>query len=419
MAITFPVGFLFRPTDKEVIQHYLLKKQIGEELPLNGVIQERDVYSEEVLSEATWRSESVDDIRLDENTVIGKKRVLDYINPGSVEHRDWSMKEYSLDGVMLEFPQTSSDYVVCLLEKKERAIKHDRQKKMQSKRNAPVNTPSGCFNNKRIKLSSKQNKQIENRQTDSAPLVDEQVGLINGEAGVETLEQITQYLLEPDSSMVDVDEENVERVMQYLLEPDSPLDSMPPLMEAKPAPTVNEDGGYPSGENEVRMQPSIHDQSLPSSNREHAVLDYINSLASAPEVTAIENDLLLLFPPPALAAFPAPTVNEDGGYPSGENEVRMQPSIHDQSLPSSNREHAVLDYINSLASAPEVTAIENDVGILEQPSINKKRRLLLVASIHGEAVEPMVNENVAVASLPPPALAAFPEGLRQTRFALV
>ncbi|GFS31831.1 hypothetical protein Acr_00g0019410 [Actinidia rufa] len=139
MAITFPVGFLFRPTDKEVIQHYLLKKQIGEELPLNGVIQERDVYSEEVLSEvfqssethvyfftqlkkkylngsnhdrtvgkATWRSESVDDIRLDENTVIGKKRVLDYINPGSVEHRDWSMKEYSLDGVMLEFPQTVS-----------------------------------------------------------------------------------------------------------------------------------------------------------------------------------------------------------------------------------------------------------------------------------------------------------------------
>ncbi|GFZ05702.1 hypothetical protein Acr_17g0012740 [Actinidia rufa] len=270
--------------------------------------------------------------------LLVKKRVLDYINPGSVEHRDWSMKEYSLDGVLLELPQTSSDYVVCLLEKKERAIKRDRQKNMQSKRNAPVNTPSGCFNNKRIKLSSKQNKQIENRQTDSAPLVDEQVGLINREAGVETLEQITQYLLEPDSSMVDVDEENVERVMQYLLEPDSPLDSMPPLMEAKPAPTVN----------------------------------------------------------------------EDGGYPSGENEVRMQPSIHDQSLPSSNREHAVLDYINSLASAPEVTAIENDVGILEQPSINKKRRLLLVASIHGEAVESMVNENVAVASLPPPALAAFP-----------
>ncbi|GFS31833.1 hypothetical protein Acr_00g0019420 [Actinidia rufa] len=100
-----------------------------------------------------------------------------------------------------------------------------------------------------------------------------------------------------------------------------------------------------------------------------------------------ENVAVASLPPPALAAFPAPTVNEDGGYPSGENEVRMQPSIHDQSLPSSNREHAVLDYINSLASAPEVTAIENDVGILEQPSINKKRRLLLVASIHGEAVE--------------------------------
>ena len=139
MAIMFPVGLVFRPTDEEIIEHYLLKKQIGEELPVNGVIQERDVYSEEVLSEvfrssethvyyftqlkkkhvkgsihdrtvgkATWRSESVNDIRVDEETVIGKKRVLDYINPGSIGHRDWNMKEFSLDGVLLEIPQTVS-----------------------------------------------------------------------------------------------------------------------------------------------------------------------------------------------------------------------------------------------------------------------------------------------------------------------
>ena len=139
MAITLPVGLLFRPTDEEIIKHYLLKKQMGEELPLNGVIQEGDVFSEEVLSEvfrssethvyfftllkkksvkgsnhdrtvgkATWRCQSVTDIRVDEETVIGKKRVLDYSNPGSVGHRDWNMKEFSLDGVLLEHPQTVS-----------------------------------------------------------------------------------------------------------------------------------------------------------------------------------------------------------------------------------------------------------------------------------------------------------------------
>ncbi|PSS36303.1 NAC transcription factor 47 like [Actinidia chinensis var. chinensis] len=108
MAITFPVGFLFRPTDKEFIKHYLLKKQIGEELPLNGVIQKLDVYSEEVLSK-------------------------------------------------------SSDYVVCLLEKKERVIK---QKNMQSKKNAGgalVNLTSGVdmWINKRMRLCEEKNQRIE------------------------------------------------------------------------------------------------------------------------------------------------------------------------------------------------------------------------------------------------------------------
>ena len=57
----------------------------------------------------------------------------------------------------------------------------------------------------------------------------------------------------------------------------------------------------------------------------------------------------------------------------------MQPSIPDQSLPLSNPEYAVLDYIHSLTSVPEVTAIENDVGILEQPSILPLESLLAEA----------------------------------------
>ncbi|GFS31800.1 glycosyltransferase [Actinidia rufa] len=210
---------------------------------------------------------------------------------------------------------------------------------------------------------------MENQQTESIPL-DEQVGLINEEAGVETLEQIMQYLLEPDSSMVDADVENVERIMQYLLEADSPLDSMPPLMEAKPAPTVDEDSGHPSGENEARI--------LPSSNCEYAVLDYINSLASAPEVTTIENDVGIL---------EQPSINK-------KRRLLLVASIHREAVESmvnenvavasSNPEYEVLDYIHSLASAPEVTAIENDVGILEQPSIPPPESL--PADSHGHAV---------------------------------
>ncbi|XP_057465933.1 NAC domain-containing protein 26-like [Actinidia eriantha] len=342
MAKRLREGLKFRPTDQELINDYLFNKIIGKELPFEGIILERDVYDQHVLSEifrswvkdkngdvsedtqsyfftrlkkktangetycrkvgnGTWRSQYSRVINADEydneSIPIGIKRSLEYIDSGSVQHKNWIIMEFSLAGVSLEHPLSSKDYVICRLQKS-RGGKHGDQA-----------TPSGCFNNKRIKLPSKQNQQMENQQTESAPLVDEQVGLIKGEAGVQTLEQIMQYLLEPDSSMVDG-----ERVVATVtlatplpssghydvLDSTLPFDSMPPLMEAKPAPTVDEDGGYPSGENEVRMQPSVPDQSLPSSNPEHAVLDYIHSLASAPEATAIENDVGILEQPSIL-----------------------------------------------------------------------------------------------------------------------
>ncbi|GFZ05703.1 hypothetical protein Acr_17g0012750 [Actinidia rufa] len=160
---------------------------------------------------------------------------------------------------------------------------------MQSKRNALVNTPSGCFNNKRIKLSSKQNQ-----QTESAPLVDEQVGLINGEAGVETLEQIMKYLLEPDSSMVNVENVVATNTLATLL-PSASYDlsectSMPPLVEDKLAATVDEEGGCTLRKQESRMlpvekchweyQPSIV---APESLVDDAVMDSIILLSTTVE----------------------------------------------------------------------------------------------------------------------------------------
>ncbi|GFZ05705.1 hypothetical protein Acr_17g0012770 [Actinidia rufa] len=263
MAKRLREGLKFRPTDQELINDYLFKKIVGEGLPFEGIILERDVYDQHVLSEifqswvdvdedgdvsrdtqsyfftrlkkktangetycrtvgnGTWRSQYSRVIKADEyddeSIPIGIKRSLEYIDSGS-----------------------SKDYVICRLQKS-RGGKHGDE--------APVNRPSGCFNNKRIKLSSKQNQ-----QTEPAPLVDEQVGLINGEAGVETLEQIMQYLLEPDSPMVNV-ENLVATNTLATLPPSASYDlseftSMPPLVEDKPAATVNEEGGCTSRKQE-------------------------------------------------------------------------------------------------------------------------------------------------------------------------
>ncbi|GFZ06001.1 hypothetical protein Acr_18g0001710 [Actinidia rufa] len=297
MAVTFPVGFLFRPTDKEIIKHYLLKKQMGEELPLNGVIQEGDVFSEEILSDvfqssethvyfftqlkkksvkgsnhdrtvgkATWRCESVTDICVNEKTVIGKKRILDYINPGSIGHRDWNMKELSLDGVLLEHPQTK---------RKERAITRDRQKNRQSKRNAGgalVNLPSDCDLpiNKRMRVCGEHNQRMEQYLMNSTATTFPH-GLHENEVVTNTLAMpspayalalpVTVIESAPIAQQVAAGVESMVNVVATdtlaKLPPSASYDlseciSRPPFV---PAQTVDEEGGCTSGEQENRMLP--------------------------------------------------------------------------------------------------------------------------------------------------------------------
>ncbi|XP_057504072.1 NAC domain-containing protein 82-like isoform X1 [Actinidia eriantha] len=371
MATVIPAGFKFRPTDQQLIHDYLFNKIVGKELPFEGIIFERDVYEEQVLSEifrswnesgdtrsyfftrlkkkaanycrtvgnGTWRSQYSRVINDGESNTIGIKRSFEYMNSGSVQHKKWIMMEFSLAGVSLEHPRSSKDYVICMLQKS-RGGKHGKEETMQSNK-ALMNIPRGLFNNKRIKPTALQNQNMENDTSamppsgnssyaviKSASIVGEQVGFIHGEADVKTLEQIMRDLLAPDSSMENVANVVAADTLVTLLPsghydvPDSilPFDSMPPLMQAEPAPIVDEKGGYSSGANEIRMQPSIADQSLHSSNAEFAVLDYLRfstiyaefaALVSAPEVTAAENDVGNL----------------------------VQPSIADQSLPSSNPEY--------------------------------------------------------------------------------
>ncbi|GFZ20307.1 phytochelatin synthase 1 [Actinidia rufa] len=423
MAKTIPAGFKFRPTDQQLIHDYLFNKIVGKELPFEGIILERDVYDEQVLSEivrswnesgdtrsyfftrlkkkaanycrtvgnGTWRSQYSRVINNVESNTIGIKCSFEYMNNGSVQHKKWIMMEFSLADVSLEQPRSSKDYVICML-KKSRGGKHGKEETTQSNRNgdeALMNMPSGCFNNKRIKLIATQNQKIENDTSamlpsgnssyaviKSAPIVGEQVGLIHGEAGVKTLEQIMRDLLAPEPSMEDVANVVAADTLATLppsghyAVPDSilPFDSMPPLMQAKPAPIVDEEGGYALGQNEVRMQPSIADQSLHSSNDEFAVSNHLWSLASAPEVTAAENDVGNLV---------QPSIADQ----SLLSKQRCMPAP--ESLPADSPGHAVLNSIISLATPapmvepsivqdtflnkyPEITAAKIDVGILEQ-----------------------------------------------------
>ncbi|GFY95960.1 hypothetical protein Acr_11g0002660 [Actinidia rufa] len=136
MEKVIPAGFKFRPTDQQLIHDYLSNKIVGKELPFEGIILERDVYEEQVLSElfrswnesgdtrsyfftrlkkkaanycrtvgnGTWRSQYSRVINDGESNTIGIKRSFEYMNIGSVQHKKWIMMEFSLSGVSLEHP---------------------------------------------------------------------------------------------------------------------------------------------------------------------------------------------------------------------------------------------------------------------------------------------------------------------------
>ncbi|PSS11787.1 NAC domain-containing protein [Actinidia chinensis var. chinensis] len=206
MAKRLLEGLKFRPTDQELINDYLFNKIIGNELPFDGIILKRDVYDQHkkivngetycrTVGNGTWRFQYSRVINADEyddeSIPIRIKRRSEYIDSGSVQHKNWIIMKFSLAGISLEHPLSSKDYVICRLQKS-RGGKHGDE--------APVNTPS----------------------------------------------VVTVTLAMPlPSGHYDI------------LDSTLPFDSMPPLVEAKPAPTVDEYDGYPSGENEIRMQPSI------------------------------------------------------------------------------------------------------------------------------------------------------------------
>ncbi|GFY97448.1 hypothetical protein Acr_11g0017540 [Actinidia rufa] len=261
----------------------------------------------------TWRSQYSRVINDGESNTIGIKRSFEYMNSGSVQHKKWIMMEFSLAGVLLEQPRSNQ--------------------KMEN--DTLAMPPSGNSSYAVIK---------------SEPIVGEQVGLIHGEAGVKTLEQIMRDFPAPELSMENV--ENVETLEQII---------MPPLMQAEPAPIVDKEGGYASGENQVRMQPSIV---LHSSNAEFE--------ASAPEVTEAESDVRILDQP----CMPAPeSLSADSfGHATWNSVISL-------ATPAPTVEPSIVQdpFLNKY---PEGTAAENDVEILEQPCIPTLESLPADSHVH-------------------------------------
>ncbi|XP_028125082.1 NAC domain-containing protein 2-like [Camellia sinensis] len=143
MAIAFGVGGKFLPTNEELVSHYLFKKAIEEPLSYERIILEHDLYGDEEPWDIFWRSNwnknvsnccsyttlkkkkcknqkfgkrfartvgkggtwsGVDSqpIRNQKGVLTGCKKNFVYEKRGSAQHGRWLMKEFSLDGVLLD-----------------------------------------------------------------------------------------------------------------------------------------------------------------------------------------------------------------------------------------------------------------------------------------------------------------------------
>ncbi|GMQ02666.1 hypothetical protein CsSME_00048782 [Camellia sinensis var. sinensis] len=164
MAAKIAIGYKFIPTDKELVLHYLRAKAKGQPLPVEGLVNECNLYDDQELSKifskmrtrsklyyyftelkkkngkgkridrmvgkGTWKGlDRGKPIHDNEGRLTGRKRSFDYINRESSEHSVWDMKEYSLEGVSLEDDQLIKDknYVLCAIKMKRRRAEIEQQ----------------------------------------------------------------------------------------------------------------------------------------------------------------------------------------------------------------------------------------------------------------------------------------------------
>ncbi|KAL7228420.1 hypothetical protein ACSBR2_007189 [Camellia fascicularis] len=88
MAAKITIGYKFIPTDNELVLHYLIVKAKGQPLPVEGLVNECNLYNDQELSKIFSKP-----IHDNEGRLTGHKRSFYYINRESSEHSVWDMKE--------------------------------------------------------------------------------------------------------------------------------------------------------------------------------------------------------------------------------------------------------------------------------------------------------------------------------------
>ncbi|KAI8027767.1 NAC domain containing protein 52 [Camellia lanceoleosa] len=184
MAIAFGVGRKFVPTNEELVSHYLFKKAIEQPLSHEGFILERDLYGDEEPWDIFWRSNwnknvsnyyyytklkkkncknqnfgkrfdrtvgkggtwsgvNSQPIHNKKGVLIGCMKNFVYEKRGSAQHGRWLMKEFSLDGALLDHvkrlkQENYKDLVICQIKWKDQGRNQARSSDVEVLQAKPV-----------------------------------------------------------------------------------------------------------------------------------------------------------------------------------------------------------------------------------------------------------------------------------------
>ncbi|XP_008245708.1 PREDICTED: NAC domain-containing protein 74-like [Prunus mume] len=161
-VFNLPVGYTFRPSDDQLLEHYLLKKNSGEPLQYENVIPEMDLYGKiepwdiwhecgghklakgedlyfftklkslgdkdtrvaRTIGSGTWKGENSGTTVSDPNNKekdLGIWKRFHYENPKSVQDGCWIMHEYSLHPSLVKTKSNSTNqFVLCRIRKNDR-----------------------------------------------------------------------------------------------------------------------------------------------------------------------------------------------------------------------------------------------------------------------------------------------------------
>ncbi|XP_031259160.1 NAC domain-containing protein 101-like [Pistacia vera] len=166
-----PVGYVFDPTDCELVGFYLSKKIANQLIPgIDYFIPEYNLYGskepwqiwnffkprlgeerdgqdlyfftklkkktlkgsriDRSVGTGTWQGEDGGTEIVSNNQRIGSKKRFRYENKDSNQHGGWIMHEYSLDSSLL-LPDQHNNYVVCRIRKNHLALKKNNRRKCQ------------------------------------------------------------------------------------------------------------------------------------------------------------------------------------------------------------------------------------------------------------------------------------------------